>query len=127
MLVEADETVVCGVPDLASLRDTKNLVDRLKAQRGQDAAVRVVLNHIGMSKKTELSTKDFENALGENPTTSILHDAALFGTAANNGQMIGEVNKRHKVADSINQLALLLSGRQPPKKKKGGFTMFSKK
>ncbi len=120
VLVEADETVVCGRPDLASRRDTKNLAERLTAQRGKDAPVRIVLNHIGQSKKTELSPKDFEDATGQKLALEIPHDPALFGTAANNGQMVGEVNKRSKVSQKINEFAITLSGRQPAQKKKKG-------
>ncbi len=120
VLVEADETVVCGTPDLASLRDTKNLAERLTAQRGKDAPVRIVLNHIGQSKKTELSPKDFEDATGQKLALEIPHDPVLFGTAANNGQMVGEVNKRSKVSQKINEFAITLSGRQPAQKKKKG-------
>jgi pilus assembly protein CpaE len=128
VLVEADETVICGTLDLASLRDTKNLVDRLKAQRGTDSPVRVVLNHVGQSKKTELSPKDFENAIGEAPILSIAHDPALFGGAANNGQMVGQVNSRSKVSQGFSELATTLSGRQPSKvKKKGSMSLFSRK
>ena len=126
MLVEADETVICGTPDLASLRDTKNLTERLRAQRGQDAPVRVVLNHIGLSKKTELSPKDFEDAVGQPPALEIPHDPALFGAAANNGQMVGELNKRSKVAQLLNEFAITLTGRKPMKKKKKG-SLFRKK
>lgn len=127
VLVESDETVICGTLDLASLRDTKSLVDRLKAQRGADAPVRVVLNHVGLSKKTELSPKDFENAIGEAPTLTIMHDPALFGGAANNGQMVGQINSRSKVSQGFSDLAATLTGRQPTKgKKKGAMSLFRK-
>ena len=127
ILVEADETVICSTLDLASLRDTRNLAERLKAQRGEDTPVRVVLNHVGLSKKTELSPKDFEEAIGEAPALLIAHDPALFGTASNNGQMVGQVNARSKVSQGFRDLAVSLTGRQPLEQKKGSMSFFKKK
>ena len=127
ILVEADETVICSTLDLASLRDTRNLAERLKAQRGEDTPVRVVLNHVGLSKKTELSPKDFEEAIGEAPALVIAHDPALFGTASNNGQMVGQVNARSKVSQGFRDLAVSLTGRQPLEKKKTSVSFFKKK
>ncbi len=127
ILVEADETVICSTLDLASLRDTRNLAERLKAQRGEDTPVRVVLNHVGLSKKTELSPKDFEEAIGEAPALVIAHDPALFGTASNNGQMVGQVNARSKVSQGFRDLAVSLTGRQPLETKKTSMSFFKKK
>ena len=44
----------------------------------------------------------------------------LFGTAANNGQMIAEVSASHRTAETFRQLAQLLTGRAEVKKAKGG-------
>ncbi len=119
--------MICSTLDLASLRDTRNLAERLKAQRGEDTPVRVVLNHVGLSKKTELSPKDFEEAIGEAPALVIAHDPALFGTASNNGQMVGQVNARSKVSQGFRDLAVSLTGRQPLEKKKASMSFFKKK
>ena len=78
----------------------------------------MVLNHAGAYKKTELSPKDFENALEKEPDLVMPHDPALFGTAGNNGQMIGELNPKHKAVESLRDFALKISGRQPAQKKK---------
>jgi pilus assembly protein CpaE len=118
VLLDADETVITGVLDLSGLRDTRNLVERLKQQRGESGPVRVVLNHAGAYKRTELSPKDFENALEVEPDLVMPHDPVLFGTAGNNGQMIGEFNPRHKAVDALRQFALSISARQPAQRKK---------
>ena len=112
ILLEADETVVVGSLDLPGLRDTKNLVDHLRQQRGSASPVRMVLNHLGYSKKTELSPKDFETAVEMKPDSIIPHDPELFGTASNNGQMVGQVNSKHKVVEEVRNLAALVSGRE---------------
>lgn len=126
VLLDADETVITGVMDLSGLRDTRNLVERLKQQRGDSGPVRVVLNHAGAYKRTELSPKDFENALEVEPDLIMPHDPVLFGTAGNNGQMIGEFNPRHKAVENLRAFSLGLSGRQPAqRKKKSVFDNFS--
>jgi pilus assembly protein CpaE len=120
VLLDADETVIVGVMDLSGLRDTKNLVDRLRQQRGETSPLRLVLNHQGAYKKTELSPKDFETAIEMKPDIVIPHAAALFGTASNNGQMVGQVNGKHKSVEALRNLAILVSGRQPQQKAKKG-------
>jgi pilus assembly protein CpaE len=120
VLLDADETVVVGVLDLSGLRDTKNLVDRLRQQRGETSPVHMVLNHHGAFKKTELSPKDFETAVETKPDIIIPHAPALFGTASNNGQMVGQVSGKHKSVEALRELAILVSGRQPQQKAKKG-------
>ncbi len=86
-----------------------------------------MLNHAGAFKKTELTPRDFENAVEMTPETVLQHDPNLFGAASNNGQMLGEVNRRHKLSEQVRQLALKLGGRQPvEQKKKGVLGMLSK-
>ncbi|MDP6564137.1 MAG: AAA family ATPase [Alphaproteobacteria bacterium] len=121
VLLDADETVITGVLDLSGLRDTKNLVDRLRQQRGETSPVHMVLNHHGAFKKTELSPKDFENAVEVEPDLVLIHDPNLFGAAANNGQMVGQVSGKHKAAEALRGLALTLSGRQPQQKSRKSF------
>ncbi len=49
---------------------------------------------------------------------SIPFDAQLFGTAANNGQMIAEVQAGGKIADAFVQIASGLTGRGEAKRGK---------
>lgn len=119
-LVDADESVITATLDLASMRDCKSLVERLNAQRGEEASVRIVLNRAGAFKKTELAAKDFEQGIDAKPALVVPHDPALFGTAANNGQMVGEVNKRSKVVEGFRTLASTVSGRASATPKKTG-------
>lgn len=118
LLMDADEVVVVGSLDLASLRDTKNLIERLKEKRGDAAPVHMVLNKSGAAKRTELSPKDFENATQLKPLAVVPYAPDLFGQASNNGQMLGEVNKRHRTTEAIRQMAVQLSGRRPSTKKR---------
>ena len=128
LLLDSDVSVVTALLDLASLRDTKNVVDRLISQRGEGAPVYVALNHEGAYKRTELTAKDFENAIEIEPALVIPHDPNLFGEAANNGQMLAEVNRKHKVVENFRSFVQTVTGRQagpgPMKKKK--YTLFGK-
>jgi pilus assembly protein CpaE len=112
MLVTSDDLIVVAEPDLASLRNAKNLIDLVKAARPNDAPPRVVLNKIGMPGRPEIPTKDFADALGVAPAMVIAFDAKLFGQAANNGQMISEVGPKSKQAEALEQLARMISRRE---------------
>jgi pilus assembly protein CpaE len=43
----------------------------------------------------------------------------MFGTAANNGQMIAEISASHRVAETFRQLAQVLTGRGELKRSRG--------
>jgi pilus assembly protein CpaE len=86
VVLKADYVVITAVPDLASLRNTKNLVDQMKASRPNDRPPLLVLNQVGLPKRPEISVKDFGQAIELEPRVVIDFDAQLFGTAANNGQ-----------------------------------------
>jgi pilus assembly protein CpaE len=111
-VISADEIVVVAGPDLASLRNGKNLIDFLKAARPNDAQPKLVLNMVGLPKRPEIPAKDFGQAIGIEPTLILPFDAQLFGTAANNGQMIFDVAPESKVAQGLDQLAAELTGRE---------------
>ena len=52
---------------------------------------------------------------------TIPFDAHLFGTAANNGQMIEEVSAKHKIAETFLSVAKALTGRAEVKQQKRDF------
>lgn len=118
MVLGADYVVITAVPDLANLRNTKNLVDQLKASRPNDRPPVLVLNEVGMPKRPEISVKDFAHAIGLDPKIIIDFDAQLFGTAANNGQMIEEMSDKSKAAEAFRALANLLTDRSEQKSEK---------
>jgi len=115
IVLKADHVVLTAMPDLASLRNTKNLVDQLKAARPNDRPPVLVLNQVGLPKRPEISIKDFAHAIELEPKVVIDFDAQLFGTAANNGQMIEEVSDKSKAADAFRALANFLTDRSEQK------------
>jgi pilus assembly protein CpaE len=121
-LLAADDAIIVAGPDLASLRNTKNIIDLLKAMRPYDSPPAVVLSMVGVPKRPEIPFKDFAEALGAEPVASIPFDPQLFGMAANNGQMIGEVAAQSKTAIALDALAATLTGRKPVETKKTSIT-----
>jgi len=119
-LIAADDILVVAAPDLANLRNAKNLLDLLRAARPNDRRPCYCLNQVGIPKRPEISPADFAKALECEPVAVIPFDPQTFGTAANNGQMIAELSASHRAADSFRQLAQLLTGRTETKKSKAG-------
>ncbi|RDV04465.1 AAA family ATPase [Undibacter mobilis] len=116
LLISADEILIVAGPDLANLRNAKNMVDLLRAARPNDHPPHYCLNQIGVPKRPEIAPADFAKALEDQPLTVIPFEPQLFGTAANNGQMIAEVAANHKTADLFRQMAQVLTGRAEAKR-----------
>jgi pilus assembly protein CpaE len=119
VVLGADHVVITATPDLANLRNAKNLVDQLKVARPNDRPPLLVLNQVGVPKRPEIPVKDFGAAIGLEPKVIIDFDAQLFGTAANNGQMIEEVSDNSDAAEAFRALANLLTGRSEQKSERG--------
>jgi pilus assembly protein CpaE len=120
MLVGADEVIIVAEPDLANLRNAKNIIDNIRSARPHDHPPRLVLNNVGLPKRPEIPVSDFAKSIETEPTAIIAHDAKLFGSASNNGQMIAEIESKGKVAEQLGALASLIAGRAEVKKPKRG-------
>jgi pilus assembly protein CpaE len=119
-MVGADDILIVAAPDLANLRNTKNLFDFLKASRPNDHRPLYCLNQVGVPKRPEIKAADFAKALDDEPVAVIPFEPQVFGAAANNGQMIAEISASHRTAEMFRQLAKQLTGRAEPKKQKSG-------
>jgi pilus assembly protein CpaE len=119
-LIAADDILIVAAPDLANLRNTKNLHDLLKAARPNDQRPLYCLNQVGVPKRPEIKAADFAKALDDEPVATIPFEPQVFGAAANNGQMIAEISSSHRTAEMFRQLAQLLTGRTEPKKQSSG-------
>jgi pilus assembly protein CpaE len=120
VLAEADEVVITAIPDLASLRNTKNLLDALKKLRPNDRVPHLVLNQVGMPKRPEIAPNEFCESLEMEAAAIIPFDAVLFGNASNSGRMIAEIDRKSPAAETFSQLAHLLTGRTAVKKARRG-------
>lgn len=119
-LIAADDLLIVAAPDLANLRNAKNIYDLLKASRPNDHRPLYCLNQVGVPKRPEIKAADFAKALEVEPVAIIPFEPQLFGAAANNGQMIAEISSSHRTAEMFRELGRLLTGRGEPKKQRGG-------
>jgi pilus assembly protein CpaE len=117
-LIGADDILIVAAPDLANLRNTKNLYDLLKAARPNDRCPLYCLNQVGVPKRPEIKAADFAKALEDDPVAVIPFEPQVFGAAANNGQMIAEISAKHRSAEIFRQLAQKLTGRIEQKKQR---------
>ena len=111
-LLQADEVIITAAPDLANLRNAKNIVDLLQQVRRNDAKPRLVMNMVNMPKRPEISVKEFESAIGLKAISVIDFDSETFGQAANNGQMIEELSAKARSAAAFRDIALSISNRR---------------
>jgi pilus assembly protein CpaE len=118
-LVSADDILIVAAPDLANLRNTKNIFDLLKASRPNDRPPLYCLNQVGVPKRPEINGGEFAKAIESQPIVTIPFDPQVFGSAANNGQMIAEISAGHRTTEMFLQIAQRLTGRSETKKPKG--------
>ena len=118
-LVSADDILIVAAPDLANLRNAKNIFDLLKASRPNDRPPLYCLNQVGVPKRPEINGGEFAKAIESQPIVTIPFDPQIFGSAANNGQMIAEISAGHRTTEMFLQIAQRLTGRSETKKPKG--------
>jgi pilus assembly protein CpaE len=120
-LVGADDILIVAEPDLANLRNAKNMLNMLKASRPNDRAPQYCLNQVGMPRRPEIKAREFAKAIESQPIAAIPFDSRMFGEAANNGQMIAEIAARHRTTEKFLQIGQRLTGRGEAKKPRGSF------
>jgi pilus assembly protein CpaE len=120
-LIGADDILIVAAPDLANLRNAKNMYDLIKAARPNDRAPVYCLNQVGVPKRPEITASEFAKAIETAPIASIPFDPQMFGLAANNGQMIAEIASGHRTTEIFLQIAQRLTGRGETKKPRGSF------
>ena len=111
-LATVDEVVIVAEPDLANLRNAKNLADTVRALRPTENAPCLVLNKVAMPRRPEINPGEFAGSVECQLIGQLPFDAALFGTAANNGQMIAEVAANNKINDVYRAISMHVTGRQ---------------
>jgi pilus assembly protein CpaE len=115
----ADDILIVAEPDLANLRNAKNLLSVLKASRPNDQTPLFCLNQVGMPKRPEIDRRSFAKTLESQPVAVIPFDSRLFGTAANNGQMIAELSANHRTSQMFLDMARKLTGHGEVRKSRG--------
>jgi pilus assembly protein CpaE len=105
ILTNADDVVITATPDLANLRNTKNLLDFLKAQRPNDPDPILILNKTGITKASEISVKDFAAAVNLEPALVLGFDPDSFFEASNEGKMLTDVKSAAQAVNGMMYIA----------------------
>lgn len=113
ILMTADEIVITATPDLASFRNTKNLIDILGAARPNDSSPTLIINQFD-PKMSAVQADQFAEHVGITPTQVINWDPQLFGAAATNAAPLMEVGAKSKAAQAIREMSGHLLGRNEP-------------
>ncbi|MEM9169523.1 MAG: AAA family ATPase [Pseudomonadota bacterium] len=122
ILQTADEVVITATPDLASFRNTKNLVDVIANARPNDPAPTLILNQFE-SKSSSVQAEQFVEHVGIEPALTIGWEPQLFQSAATNASTILEVSPKSKTAQGLNALAARLLGREESASKARKFSL----
>ena len=70
-----------------------------------------MINQAGTPKRPEIPVKDFSETMGADPLAVLPFDPALFGQAANNGQMLIELQPKAAGSEAVRRMARALTGR----------------
>lgn len=111
-----DEVIIVAEPDLANLRNAKNLSDTIKALRPTESEPLLVLNKIGVPRRPEIPPGEFASSVECRLLGQIPFDAATFGTAANNGQMLAEVSANNRTNEVYRMIGMHATGRNTPER-----------
>ena len=103
VLTAADDIVVTATLDLASLRNTKNLIDFLKAQRPNDPDPILILNMVGLAEG--ITVEEFGAAVGVQPSITFAFEPNTFITAANNGEMVTDLKQHGGTIEGFQRVA----------------------
>ncbi|WP_404400038.1 CpaE family protein [Pelagibacterium halotolerans] len=106
-----DEVVIVAEPDLANLRNAKNIADTIKAARPAEVDPILVINKAGIPKRPEIPAAEFAASIECRLAGEVSFEPGLFGTAANNGQMIAEVSAGHKLNEVFKGISQQVTGR----------------
>src|SRR5690606_24245818 len=74
LLTSADDILVVAAPDLANLRNAKNLMDLMRGARPNDRRPYYCLNQVGVPKRPEIKPNEFAKALEDEPLAVIPFD-----------------------------------------------------
>lgn len=111
VLIGADEVLLVASPDLASLRNTDNLMKLLRQERGGRAEAAIALTMTGVPKRPEISLKDFTESVGVGPAVTLAFEPDLYGDAEHNGRVLCAAAPKSKAAQAIEVLARGFTGR----------------
>ncbi len=122
LLQSADQIVITATADLASFRNTKNLVDIVSGARPNDSPPILVINQFD-AKLSSVQPQQYAEHVGLTPSLVFSWEPQLFHTAATNAAPIVQVGAKTKTAQSIRDLSSLVLGRTQAAAKKSKFSL----
>lgn len=121
LLQSADQIVITATADLASFRNTKNLVDIVSGARPNDSPPLLVINQFD-PKVSSVQPAQFAEHVGLKPSVIFNWEPQLFHTAATNASPLVEVGAKTKTAQHIRDLTALVLGRTQAAARKSKFS-----
>ncbi len=109
-LMMADEVLIVSDPTLQGLRNTQLLFESIGPGKPHGTYLKFLLNCVGLEVSIELGSKDFSEAVGATPVTSIPWAPLPFRTSSTQGRMVVENKKNQKIRDLFEGLAGNISG-----------------
>ena len=114
LITLCDDVILVAEPDLASLRNTKQILENTMRLRSNDRPPAIFLNRLSLPKRPEIPAEEFLKPFQPTQTFSMAFDAQLFGTAANNGQMLVEAGASKIVQNTLLDVARYVTARSSP-------------
>ena len=105
--------VIVAAPELANLRNTKNLIDTLRGLRPNDSPPRLVINQVGAARAHEIPIADFAEPGRLNLLAALPYAPSLFAGASARGRMLAEAAPDHPLTRSLTQMTHVITGRVP--------------
>jgi pilus assembly protein CpaE len=85
-------------------------VELLKQARPNDGPPKLVLNQVGVPKRTEVKPAKFAAALEIEVITCVPYEPSTMSTAANQGRMVADKSASSAVAKSFTKIAQTFTG-----------------
>ncbi|MGE5547809.1 MAG: AAA family ATPase [Solirubrobacterales bacterium] len=118
VVTQSDEVVVVARPDLASLRNSRMIVEDVAGRRIDGRRPRLVLNGVGAAKKNEYGAADFTEAAGVAPAAVAPFDPEPLMAAIAEGRPIVQAKGKAMAALLAFADGLLEDGTKQANKKK---------
>jgi pilus assembly protein CpaE len=121
LLQTADQIVITATADLASFRNTKNLVDIISGARPNDSPPLLIVNQFD-AKLSSVQPAQYEEHVGLKPAIILGWEPQLFHTAATNASPILQVGTKTKTAQALRELTSIVLGRSQVAAKRSKFS-----
>lgn len=116
VLERADTIFLVTQQSVAHLRDTKRLVSILVRElQVAPQQIHVLVNR--HQSRSMVALADIQKALGDSKVHLVPNDFKLVGMCVNLGVPLGERNRKSPLTQSLAQLAEMISGRAPPRRR----------